>query len=180
MEFGKRKNVQKFQWKTIGEEDKELVLDWHCQTVYACDSGWAREIPYDQYREKWLSTSQPDNFFDHLLETRQDSRNLAQLLLDEAGSTAGYVWVIFIDVPDYDLVIAELMDLYVHSYFRSQGLGTMMMTHIEQHAIRHKAQLLRSETGVENTISQRMHEKAGLNPYRILYEKRLPLKKEEE
>lgn len=170
---GMKHNGMKLEWKKITTTDKELVLDLHCQTVYACDSSWAREIPYNQYREKWLSTSQPDSFFAHLLETGQDSRNLTQLLVDDTGRAVGYVWVIFIEVPDYDLLIAELMDLYVLADFRSQGIGSMIMQHVEQHAIRQGAQLLRSETGMENQASQRIHAKAGLKPYRLLYEKRL-------
>ncbi|MFK7696111.1 hypothetical protein [Paenibacillus sp. HJGM_3] len=33
-------------------EDREVVLDFHCEVNYACDSEWARRTDYAVYRQK--------------------------------------------------------------------------------------------------------------------------------
>lgn len=153
--------------------DKETILEFHCQVNYESDTSWARKILYDQYREKWFSTGQPDAFYAHLVQTMEDDRTIAEIVLDEDGEIAGYMWVMFTDIPDYDLTIAEVMDVYVTPEHRQRGVGLHMMTTIEQKAVERGAHLLRSETGMENIASQRLHEKFGFEAYRVLYEKKL-------
>lgn len=86
---------------------------------------------------------------------------------------AGYGWVGFQDIPDYDLTIAEIRDFIVVSEFRRRGLAMELMEHIERTARELGANLLRSETGAENYASQSLHRKYGFQAFHISYEKRL-------
>jgi ribosomal protein S18 acetylase RimI-like enzyme len=100
----------------------------------------------------------------------KDTRTIAEVL-EEDGSTAGYLWVTFTDVQDYNITIAGIMDIAVAPNYQRKGIGTMMLRHIEELAKRRKATLLRSDTGIENVASQKLHEGLGFKPYRICYEK---------
>lgn len=163
-----------YKFRQITKADKELILDFHCEINYASETSWAREAPYEQYKDKWFSTSQPSQFFSHLLETQKDTRTIAEIIEDDNGKAIGYIWVIFHDVPDYHLTIAEIMDIFVIPEYRRTGLGTKLLNYIEDRARRSGANLLRSETGIENTASIELHRKHGFQTYRLLFEK--PLK----
>lgn len=63
------------------------------------------------------------------------------------------------------------MDILVVPDYQRKDIGTMMMKHIEEVAKKKGATLLRSDTGIENIASQKLHEKSGFKPYRIYYEK---------
>jgi len=136
------------------EDDKKLILEFHCQTNYASDTPWARRTSYDQYRDKWFSTSQPDEFYSYFVETTQDPRTMAEF-------------------KDYGLSVAEIYDLLVTPEFQGRGIGLQMLQYIEEKAIVSGANLIRSETGIENTPSIKLHEKSGFYTYRVLFEKRL-------
>lgn len=99
-----------------------------------------------------------------------DDRTVAEMLV-HGRNVAGYVWVTFEDVPDYGITIAEIMAIAVDSRYQRQGVGLKIMRHVETEAKERGATLLRSDTGIENVASQRLHEKAGFKPYRIHYEK---------
>jgi len=99
-----------------------------------------------------------------------DERTIAEIW-EEDGRIVGYLWVTFSDIPDYDLTIAEVMDIAVADEYRRRGVGRVMLHHAEDIARKHGAALLRSDTGIENVASQKLHEKMGYNPYRIGYEK---------
>ena len=152
------------------KSDRDILLEFHCQINYKSDTQFARTTPYIQYREKWLSTSQPQSFLSHLAETMKDGKTIAEILEDD-GVVVGYVWVKFTDVQDYNIMIAEIMDLVVIPDYQHQGVGTKMLEYVEEIARKRGASLLRSDTGMENIASQKFHEKLGLKPYRIQYEK---------
>lgn len=99
-----------------------------------------------------------------------DNRTVAEMLVN-GKNVAGYVWVTFEDIPDYGITIAEIMDIAVDSHYQRQGVGLKIMRHVETEAKERGATLLRSDTGIENAASQRLHEKTGFKPYRIHYEK---------
>ena len=103
----------------------------------------------------------------------KDHRTIAEVIEDSNHNVLGYIWVIFHDVPDYNLTIAEIMDFIIVSSYRRAGLGTKILKYIEDRAIRQGANLLRSETGIENVASQKLHRKLGFEPYRVLFEKQL-------
>jgi len=156
------------------EADKSLILEFHCQTNFASDSPWARKISYEHYREKWFSTSQPEDFYTYLTETIQDRKTIAELWIDEeTNQVVGYVWVVFHEVEEYGLSIAEINDLLVAPVFQGRGIGLQMLQYVEEKATEQGANLIRSETGIENRPSQRLHEKFGFHTYRILFEKKL-------
>ncbi len=152
------------------EVDKDALLELHCEANYESETTWAREVPYESYREKWLSTSQPESFISSLRESTKDERTIAEIL-EEEGEIIGYVWVKFSDIPDYDITLAEIMDIVVVRNYRRRGVGLRLMKRIESLALNRGANLIRSDAGVENTASQRLHERAGFRPYRIVYEK---------
>ena len=150
--------------------DKSTLLELHCCGNYESETPWARTISYEEYRRKWLSTSQPESFLAHLAESMEDVRTIAEIW-EEEGAIVGYVWVTFTDVKDYNVIIAEVNDIAISQPHRRKGVGTKMLKHVEQLARERGAHLLRSETGIENTASDGLHLKVGFKPYRIQYEK---------
>lgn len=48
-------------------------------------------------------------------------------------------WVTFNDLPDYDITIAEVMDIAVASAYQRQSIGLKMMRHIEDIACKRGA-----------------------------------------
>jgi ribosomal protein S18 acetylase RimI-like enzyme len=129
-----------------------------------------RRLPYEEYREKWLSTSQPESFLSELAKTMKENRTIAEILeIDNAK--VGYLWVTFTDVQDYGITIAEIMDIAVARDCQHRGIGTAMLRHVEELAKEQGVTLLRSDTGIENLASQKLHESSGFKPHRIHYEK---------
>jgi ribosomal protein S18 acetylase RimI-like enzyme len=152
------------------ERDRASLLELHCRINYESETPYARRMPYAQYRELWLGTSQPDAYLSHLARSVQDPRTLAQIVEDERA-IVGYLWVTFTDLEGYDITIAEVMDIAVTPDARCQGIASELLRRAEAHARRAGATLLRSDTGVENVASQRLHDKLEFRPYRIQYEK---------
>ena len=160
-----------FQWRVIDvNNDRDVLLEFHCRINYESETPYARKVPYEQYREKWLSTSQPESYLSHLTETMKDERTMAEILEDD-GVIVGYLWVTFTDIQDYNITIAEVMDIAVAPDYQRRGIGLKMMRHIEEIARERGATLLRSDTGIENVASQKLHERFEFKPYRIHYEK---------
>lgn len=157
-------------------QDRQLLLDLHCRINYASETPYARRVPYEEYRLKWLSTFQPETFLADLAQSIQDDRTVAEIWEVEGG-VAGYLWVTFTDLADYELTIAEVMDLAVLPEYQGQGIGQQLLRYAESQARRQGATLLRSDTGVENRASQRLHERLEFHPYRICYEKVLRYEK---
>jgi hypothetical protein len=58
-----------------------------------------RKLPYEEYREKWVSTSQPESFLSDLARTMKEDRTIAEIL-DDGDAEVGYLWVTFTDVQD--------------------------------------------------------------------------------
>lgn len=152
--------------------DRDLLLELHCRVNYESETPMARKTPYEAYREKWLSTSQTDHFLSDLRKSLKDERTMAEILEDD-GNVVGYLWVTFMDIRDYNVTAAEVMDIIVIPEYQRQGIGSKMMRHIEELTRERGAAVLRSDTGFENEASQRLHEKRGFKPYRIRYEKLL-------
>ncbi len=151
-------------------KDRKILLEFHSRINYESDTPFARTVSYEEYREKWLSTSQPESYLSDLARAMKDSRTIAEILEDN-GVVVGYLYVTFVGIKGYDITIAELMDIAVAPDHQHRGIGFMMMERIEKIAKERGATLLRSCTGIENVVSQRLHEKFGFKPYRIDYEK---------
>ncbi len=152
------------------DRDRDTLLEFHCSINYESETPFARRTPYETYRRKWLSTSQPGTYLAHLARTMEDPRTLAEVW-ERDGTIVGTLWVVFRDVPGYGISIAEVMDLAVAPAFQRQGIGRRMLQHAEDAAREEGATLLRSETGSDNVASQRLHESLEYTPYRICYEK---------
>jgi ribosomal protein S18 acetylase RimI-like enzyme len=162
-----------FQFRRIDvDKDRGLLLEFHCQINYDSETPYMRRLSYEKYREKWLSTPQPESFLSELEESMRDRRTMAEIL-EEDEVKVGYLWVTFRDVQGYGITVAGIMDIAVAPDYRRRGIGTMMLRHVEQAARERGATLLRSDTGIENVASQGLHENFGFKPYRINYEKAL-------
>jgi GNAT superfamily N-acetyltransferase len=151
--------------------DRDALLAFHSQCNYGAESPLARQLPYERYEAKWLSTIQPDSFLRDLKESLSDARTIAELWTDENGEPIAYLWVTFTDVPDYDFVYAEVRDIAVIPKWRHCGIGTRIMTFAETQAKGSGANVLRSETGAENLASRRLHEAMQFQPYTVRFEK---------
>lgn len=150
--------------------DRNVLLEFHCRINYESETPYMRKMPYEKYLEKWLATSQPKSYLSDLAKTMKDKRTIAEILEDES-IVVGYLWVRFEDIHDYDITIAGIMDIAVAPDYRRQGIGTIMLRRVEKLAKERGATLLRSDTGMENVASQKLHESVGFKPYRIRYEK---------
>jgi GNAT superfamily N-acetyltransferase len=152
------------------EKDRKQLLEFHCQINYESESPWARAISYEKYRTAWMKTSQPQVYLDNLMKTRIDNRTIAEIW-EENGTAVGYIWVVFTDVDDYNFKFAEIQDITVISEYRKKGIATLMLEHIEEIARKKGAAILRSGTGIENHISQKLHSDSGFQVYRVEFEK---------
>lgn len=154
--------------------DRDYVLECHCRINYACDTPWARKIPYEQYRSEWFSMkSQIDGFYSYLQETAADVRTIAEIILTDDGHPAGYLWVPFHEDADSGFCFAEIQDIFIGEEFRRLGLARELLLYAENNAKKHGARVIRSGTGCENTASIRLHENMGYYQYRCEFEKEL-------
>ena len=154
--------------------DRASVLERHCRINYACESPWAREIPYADYRAEWFSlTGQVDGFYRHLAQTAEDGRTVAEILETEDGQTLGDLWAPFCEDKESGFAFAEVQDIYIEEAYRRLGLASELFRYVEAKARRHGAKVLRSGTGCVNAISMQLHEKLGFAPYRREFEKLL-------
>ena len=147
--------------------DHDYILERHCRINYACDTPWAREIPYEQYRANWLNMpGQISGFLNALTESMQDPRTLAELLVDDHGEIAGYFWAPFHEDHEAGFAWLSLDDCYIEAPYRRQGLAAKWMKHAEKHARNCGAKVLRSGTGCENKASRALQEGLGFYQYR--------------
>jgi 8-oxo-dGTP diphosphatase len=155
-------------------KDKETLLEYHCEINYECESDFGKQMPYEMYRKKWLNTEkQVEAFISALCNSMDDNRTIAEILVGDDGATLGYIWVTFIDIADYNLIIAEINEIAVSKQYRNTGIATYAIEYIEKIAKTKGAHILRSGTGNGNIPSKNLHERCGFMPYRIEYEKKL-------
>ena len=160
-----------FRFRRIDiENDKKMLLEFHCRINYDSETPYMRRLTYEEYRDKWFSTQQPKSYLSDLEKTMKESESIAEIL-EDGNAIAGYLWVRFTNVQDYSIKIAEIMDITVVGDYQRRGIGTMMLRHLEEVAKNRGASLLRSDTGIENTASRKLHKSFGFKPYRINYEK---------
>jgi len=156
------------------ERDRDYVLERHCRINYACDSPWARAIPYEDYRRNWFAMPrQMEEFWQSLKDSMNDPRGIAEIIEDGAGETMAYLWGSFWENEQAGIACMELQDLYVEEAYRKQGVASRLFAYAEEKARAAGANLLRSGTGRENAASIAMHGKLGFEIYRYEFEKRL-------
>ncbi len=110
----------------VTKEDRDVLLELHCNANYAGEASWAKGASYEEYCSRWLSTPQPAEFLSDLEQTMSDPRTIAEILV-EGGSTIGYIWVAFTDLAGYDLTVAEVKDVVVASGQRRRGIGRKLL-----------------------------------------------------
>lgn len=153
-------------------KDREILLEFHCEINYECESDFAKKTPYEIYYQKWLNTeNQVEEFISTLYKSMGDNRTIADILEDENGIVLGYIWVTFSDIRDYNLSIAEINEIAVTKQFRKSGVGTYAIEYSEKIAKMRGANILRSGTGYGNIPSREIHERCGFKLCRIEYEK---------
>ena len=154
--------------------DRDYVLECHCKINYACDSPWARELPYEQYRANWFAMPmQQAGFWQHLTSSMEDPRGIAEIMMDDDGTIAGYLWAPFSEDAEAGFAWMDVQDIYIEEPFRGQGLASQLMARAEEKARACGAKVIRSGTGCENGASMAMHKKLGYYTYRYEYEKLL-------
>jgi GNAT superfamily N-acetyltransferase len=109
-------------------------------------------------------------YLSDLARTMKENTTIAEILEDD-DSEVGYLWVTFTDIQDYSLTIAGIMEVAVTPEYQRRAIGTMILKHVMELAKERGATLLRSDTGIENTASQKLHESLWFKPYRLNYEK---------
>lgn len=152
------------------EQDRDVLLDFHCRCNYEVESPWVRAVPFERYQRWWLETPQPEAFLADLSELLRDPRTVAEFW-EDAAAVVAYVSARFIDLSHSGIIVAEVGDLFVIPERRRQGVAQMMLSRVEQLARERGAHLLRSGTGIEDGASQKLHAKAGFQVRRFEYEK---------
>jgi GNAT superfamily N-acetyltransferase len=152
------------------ENDKEFILESHCKINFNCDSKWAVEPGYNNYRDKWFSTEDPNKFLKALTKNLKDNRTLG-LIVQDGIKKIGYCWVSFYDIKDYDISIAEINDILIIDEYKNKGIATFLIEYIEEKCKLNGAKVLRSGTGINNLASIKLHEKLNFQTYRVEFEK---------
>lgn len=156
------------------EKDRDYILERHCRVNYACDSPWARETPYPNYRSEWFSlTGQVSGFYSYLERSAQDNRTIAEIIETKEGRIVGYLWVPFCEDKESGLCFADIQDIYIEKEFRRHGVATQLYKYAEANARRNNAKVIRSGTGVCNSAAIQLHERLGFAVYRYEFEKLL-------
>jgi len=156
------------------ERDRDYVLERHCRTNYACDSPWARAIPYKEYRRNWFAMpEQIKGAWGSIQDCANDPHGIAEIIEDCNGETVAYFLCSFWEDAEAGLRCLELQDLYVEEAYRKRGVASRLFAYAEEKARIAGANLLRSGTGRENAASIAMHGKLGFDIYRYEFEKLL-------
>lgn len=151
--------------------DREYILERHCRVNYECDTPWARQILYDEYKANWFANiNQQDGFLSALRESMDDTRTIAEIIKTKSGETVAYLWVPF-HGEDSSFIWSDVQDVYVEDSYRKTGVAAYLMDYAEKMAKTHDAKVIRSGTGCENVKSQGLHKKMGYYQYRMEYEK---------
>ena len=101
------------------DKDREFVLGCHCRIIFACETEERKKGGYDKYSEKWFSTKQPEEFYNCLSQSKKDNRSII-VICETDNVRIGYMWVSFSDVEGYDLIIAEIEDIYIDDKWRKK------------------------------------------------------------
>ena len=114
-----------FRFRRINiNEDRDFLLEFHCRINFESETPYMRKLPYEEYHEKWLSTSQPESFLSDLAKTMKENRTIAEIL-EIDGVKVGYLWVTFTDVQDYGITIAGIMAMPLHVIIDAEASGLL-------------------------------------------------------
>jgi len=154
------------------DTDRDFIIAMHILGNFENDPASLRLGDINAYRAWWGHAAQASEFLEVIGETLQDERTIAEVW-QEDSRPVGFLWVVFSRIAGYEMTVAEINDIEVAPTHQRLGIGTMILQHAEDLARERGADLLRSETGVENQGSLALHRKLGFVPYRTRFEKRL-------
>lgn len=156
------------------EKDREYILDCHCKVNYECDTPWAREAAYQEYRDQWISwPGQTEGFYNALRQSVEDPRTIVEILETQSGERVGYLWAPLWEDSDSGFACAEVQDIFIEESFRRTGIAGQLYQYVETAARKNGAKVLRAGTGCENAASIAFHKKLGFYTYRYEFEKEL-------
>jgi GNAT superfamily N-acetyltransferase len=154
-------------------KDRQTLLDFHYVTNYESGSPILHKAyTPEQYREIWMKSHGPEEFLSTLAKSIKDPQTIAEFWENE-GSVVAYIWVTFMDWPEFKAIGAEISDILVVPEFQRRGIATQIIKHVEELARKRGATLLRSGTGIKDVASQELHAKMGFQTYRVEFEKEL-------
>ena len=167
------KRVSVMEHRRIGiDTDKDCLLEFHCVVNYVSSSPWAKNVPFEQFREKWFGTSQTTVYLSDLAESMEHERTIAEIW-EIHRATAGYVWAVFNDVPEYDFTFVELIDLAVAPDFRRRGLASQMVSHVEELSRARAAKAVYSSAAWESARLASTGFEPWVSPQELRFEKLL-------
>jgi len=127
---------------------------------------------FEAYYRRWLETPQPAAVIAALTAGLAEGSVIAEVC-EEDGVAVGFLAMGFSDIDGYDLRVAEISDIAVTPARQRQGIGTMQLKRAARLAREHRVHLLRADIGAPNAASRALHQRAGFEAVRLLYEKRL-------
>jgi ribosomal protein S18 acetylase RimI-like enzyme len=158
----------KLRYRPIGDADVEYAAECHCRICH-CTNNFRTERPdYPTFRAQFRDRGVWDESIGHMRKSLEDARTIFMIAETEKGERVGYLWVVFSDW--FEQHMADINDIYVEEAYRLMGIGTQMLSYIEEEARHRGANLLVSGTGVDNVASQAMHKKYGFGPRRFEYQ----------
>jgi GNAT superfamily N-acetyltransferase len=154
------------------DADRDFLIDLRVITLFQNETHWARSPGLPSYRRWYLRSRNPDQFFKLLTRSLRDPRTIADII-EVDGTPAGFVWATFVDMPQANFLYLELREFGLRPEFQRQGLGRLTQAHVEEVAIEHGADAVRSFTGTLNEASIAFHESQGYEAIEIRFEKLL-------
>ncbi len=106
--------------------DRDYICERHCAINYACDTPWARKLPYETYRTNWFTDT--EGYLSALAESMKDERTIAEIIKTEAGEPVGYVWVVF-HAEDTAFIWSDVQDIFVEEPYRRTGVAAYLLVH---------------------------------------------------
>mgnify|MGYP005634635861 FL=1 len=159
----------KLVFREMVENDLDYALECHCRVCHASNNFRGDRPAYDAFRDRFVERGVWDESRAHILESMKDERTLATIAESEHGDRVGYCWVVFSDW--FEEHKADISGIFVEEPFRRRGVAMGILSYIEKQVRERGANLLVSDTGVDNVVSQAMHEKYGFEPRWYHYHK---------
>jgi ribosomal protein S18 acetylase RimI-like enzyme len=150
-------------------KDKDFVLALVCMANYENVPARYQETSYRAYRDRWFNSDIPRQIMASLKESLADPKTVAEVWLEDE-QPVGLLWLEFYDSPQQRMV-ANLRNLVVEPAHQRRGIGKMMLQEAESAAREKGADVLRSETSVENEGTQYLLQRSGFTVAYFTYEK---------
>jgi ribosomal protein S18 acetylase RimI-like enzyme len=158
----------KIAYRNATREEIEYAVECHCRDCHTSNNFRDSRPTYADFRAEFRERGVWDESRRLIMKSLEDQRTILVIIETEDGTRVGFCWVVFADW--YEQHAAEINDLYVEEPFRRRGAAMKILGHVEKTARQRGANLLISSTGVDNLISQRLHEKYGFSFRRFEYQ----------